>query len=237
MGLRAKRSKAREPLLAFAYAARRTMSLLPSRRRLKLFLDWEWIFHRFAHEESHACYSPDEHPMRQETLCFIRRHIGVTSRVLDLGCSRGFYAYWLSEFVWKVTGVDSDPDAIAFARSHHNRDNLTYEQAEAREYLDKHPGEFDELLLIHVLEHLDEPEAFIKECKPHFRQIYVEVPDFEASYLQYYRKDLGASLIYTDSDHVSEFDRGQMREIFLRCGLRVTQEDHRFGVLKYWCAV
>jgi hypothetical protein len=42
-------------------------------------------------------------------------------------------------------------------------------------------------------------------------------------------------LIYTDSDHVSEFERTELEGLITDSGLKVIRAEFRFGVMKYWC--
>jgi hypothetical protein len=37
-------------------------------------------------------------------------------------------------------------------------------------------------------------------------------------------------------DHVSEFDRDELDEILISCGLHIDEAAHRFGLLRYWCS-
>lgn len=64
MGLQLKRAKTRNLLLSVIYRMQR---LLPfsSERRLRLWLDLEWIFDRLAHEESFRYYQVQQHPFRR----------------------------------------------------------------------------------------------------------------------------------------------------------------------------
>jgi len=86
-----------------------------------------------------------------------------------------------------------------------------------------------------VFEHLDDPEAFLRETAGHFDRIYIEVPDFDASILNRLRQLRGRKLIYQDSDHVSEFDRAELKALAVEAGLRITGEDYSLGFIRLWC--
>lgn len=47
--------------------------------------------------------------------------------------------------------------------------------------------------------------------------------------------DLGSSLVYSDGDHVSEFDREELQEPVKRAGLDVVDAEYRFGLQRLWC--
>jgi hypothetical protein len=91
------------------------------------------------------------------------------------------------------------------------------------------------LILSHILEHLDNPKDFLLEFKDRFKYIYVEVPDFDRYHLNHYRKDLNMSLIYSDDDHVYEFDRFELNELLAESGLKVLESQYIFGVQRLWC--
>ena len=45
------------------------------------------------------------------------------------------------------------------------------------------------------------------------------------------------TLIYTDNDHVAEFDRDELKEIFSACDLEILKSEYMHGVQRYWCKV
>jgi SAM-dependent methyltransferase len=151
--------------------------------------------------------------------------------VLEIGCSSG--RVLASVQAAELVGVDSDAAAIARGREEHP--SVTFVHGEAREYLEK-AGHFDVLILSHVLEHIDQPEEFLASLKGHFDRIYIEVPDFDCNTLNQVRLKRGRDLIYTDEDHVAEFDREELQQILASVGLDVFDREFRFGVMRYWVA-
>ncbi len=127
--------------------------------------------------------------------------------------------------------------AIEEARRNHNRPNLEFHCTDAVDYLKKNERKFDVLILSHILEHMDDPSEFLDEFKIYFDHVHIELPDFDRSYLNQYRKDLGSELIYTDNDHVSEFDRIELREMLKDRGLVILEAEYRFGMQRLWCKV
>lgn len=104
------------------------------------------------------CYRLDESP--QSVHSHALRHVREGARVLEVGCSRGYFSQKLNEHGCRVWGIEIDPTAAEEARAHcvevitADVDNL-----EAAPW----PGEtFDVLLLLDVLEHLKEPERAIR---------------------------------------------------------------------------
>lgn len=236
MGITTPRKKPRNLLLSILYRVHKVLPM-GAQRKLRLYLDLEWIFDRLAMEMSFTHYGPDQHVFRQQAKHFLQHHIRSDSAVLDLGCAKGDMSAMLASMAREVVGVDHDTAAIAQARNTHQRPNLTFHDSDALVYLKKDPKRFDVLILSHILEHLDDPEEFLKTFKDYFTHIYIELPDFDKTYLNQYRKELGVKLIYTDDDHVSEFDRFELRAILDRAGIHIEESEYRFGIQRLWCRV
>ena len=90
------------------------------------------------------------------------------------------------------------------------------------------------LILAHVLEHLDNPKEFLNKYKVFFNYMYIEVPDFNKDILNTFREDLGSPYIYTDEDHINEFERGQIKEIIESCGLTIEEARYTVGIQYLW---
>jgi SAM-dependent methyltransferase len=232
MGIRLKREKQRTLIGSIVYRLGRLP--ISDKRKLKLFLNLEWIFDRLVHETSYSYYPPEKHPSREKGIGFITDFIEKDYSVLDLGCSRGEITRRIAEKAKHVVGVDISRESIDKANLN-TKDNLQYYCMDARQYLEESNGNFDVLILSHILEHLDEPKQFLAYYKEHFRFIYVEVPDFDRSIFNHFRKELELPLIYSDPDHVNEFDRQELRELIGECGLEIERAEYIFGVQRYWC--
>lgn len=198
-------------------------------------MDLEWIFDRLSHELSFKYYSPQTHPVRQSSRKFILDNLNETNCVLDLGCNLGDVSFFIAEKVKKVVGIDYNQAAINTAKNRYRRQNLEFHHGEALEFLKSSSEHFDVLILSHILEHLDDPQEFLNTFKDRFESIYIELPDFERNYLNSYRKDLGVKLLYSDDDHISEFDRDELKTLLNTCKLEVIKEEYRYGLIKLWC--
>lgn len=85
-------------------------------------------------------------------------------RVLDMACGCGYGSDRLAELHpdKAIVGVDIDPAAIAFARAHYQRPNLTYICADAERFC---PTErFDTIVSLETIEHLPRPRQLIANC-------------------------------------------------------------------------
>ncbi|CAN5582982.1 hypothetical protein BH10ACI2_BH10ACI2_12950 [soil metagenome] len=232
MGVKINRDKERSLIASVLYRLKKIP--LSKEKKLRFFLNLEWIFERLAHEASYEFYESDSHPMRRRSVDYILQFIEPEFSVLDIGCSRGEITHKVAEKAKLVVGVDHSADAIAEAKKYKNA-NLSFYQQDAREFLDGSETKFDVLILSHVLEHLDDPKSFLTQISADFRYVYVEVPDFEKTIFNNIRQELGLSLIYTDSDHVSEFDRNELTAMLSECGLEILNSEYIFGVQRYWC--
>lgn len=236
MGIKLKREKKRDFLVSIIYKVQKLIPL-SSENKLRFLLKMEWIFDRLVHENSFKYYNTQDHPIRKYTLNFILENIQENSVVLDLGSNDGSISSAIASKAKKVVGIDHDLSKIAEANRHHKKDNLEFIHQDANEYLKNTAIKFDVLILSHILEHIDDPEKFILDFKSNFKFIYIELPDFDKTYLNHYRKDLKMDLIYTDADHISEFDRSEMADLLKKTNLEVVKEEYRFGIMKIWCKV
>ncbi|MBD81633.1 MAG: hypothetical protein CL840_22125 [Crocinitomicaceae bacterium] len=234
MGVKIARKKPKNLLLSVLY---RLNSIVPlsNKAKIKLFLNLEWIFDRLVHETSFKLYNEEDHPMRYSSKEFILNKIEANHTVLDLGSNQGFISNFIAEKAKKVVGVDYNQEAIHLAEKRFPKANLTFVCGEAFEYLESNTTKFDALILSHILEHLDHPNELLDKLKSHFSLIYIEVPDFDKGYLNQYRNDFGVDLIYTDDDHVHEFDREEMKALILSSGLSIAEEEYKNGVQRIWC--
>ncbi len=234
MGVRLPRAKKRHFLLSLLYR----LSKLPfasNKAKFGLFLDLEWIFERLAHEKSFDYYPGEKHPLRQYSNSYILNLLMESDSVLDLGCHAGQITAVLAEKAKEVVGIDYDKTAIEAAQKQHQKPNLTFVHDRVEHYLAANQRSFDVLILSHILEHLEKPKDILLACRPFVTYVYVELPDFDKSYLNHYRHDLNRDLIYTDMDHVSEFDRFEMKKLLADCGFDILESEYRFGVQRHWC--
>jgi SAM-dependent methyltransferase len=82
-------------------------------------------------------------------------------RLLDLACGVGYGSYVLAQAHGRdVTGIDLDASAIAYGKSHYNREGLRLINADA--LLWENDGEpFDSVVSFETIEHLPSPVEFV----------------------------------------------------------------------------
>ena len=93
-----------------------------------------------------------------ETVYKVRRQQG---RLLDIGCSKGMFMAVARQDGWDATGVDFNPEAIAFAKDVWNL-NVHLGNAEDMGFGDQ---QFDLITMWDVIEHLPDPLKFLKKIK------------------------------------------------------------------------
>lgn len=231
MGLKLTRKKARNLKLSLAYKLTR---LLPigSKKKLKLLLDLAWIFNRLAHEQT---FKTDIKIEQNPDDSFLITKIEESMSVLDVGCGPGYVIEHLLYKTNNITGVDYDKTAIERAKEKFKDSNITLLCDDVFNFLAANENKtFDVVVMSHLLEHIDNPGKFLQKMSTKANFFYIEVPDFETNHLNLYRKVVGTDLIYTDADHVSEFDRKELEHLIAQANLHILEKNFSFGVMQYW---
>lgn len=99
-------------------------------------------------------------PMEQIRPDHLKRYILATKylqkmKVLDLACGCGYGSWLLHGAGNEVTGVDIEPEAIAYAEKHYQGPTYLCQPGEETQ------GEWDALVTFETLEHLDHPETIL----------------------------------------------------------------------------
>lgn len=106
----------------------------------------------------------DINPLR---LAWIDRHSSLPGRrVLDVGCGGGILAESMAALGADVTGIDLSDKALGVARLHlfESHQKVNYELVSAEEYAERHPGSFDVVTCLEMLEHVPDPASTIAAC-------------------------------------------------------------------------
>ena len=84
--------------------------------------------------------------------------------VLDTGCGVGYGSSHLAEVARTVLGVDNDPQAIQYARSHYGRSNTSYivSDCQALPFSSK---AFDVITSFELIEHLPDARRYLTEVR------------------------------------------------------------------------
>lgn len=81
---------------------------------------------------------------------------GPGDRILDLGCSRGFYVKAMEEYTTEVIGVDTSENSLKNAVT----SKVEYGDATNLRFADT---SFDKVFSLHTIEHLPDPQGLLSE--------------------------------------------------------------------------
>lgn len=150
-------------------------------------------------------------------------------RVLDVGCGSGVISDVLASFGARVTGVDGNPRAIAFARRTYHRPNLDFVQGLVDELADP-PGSVDRIYCLEVIEHLyaDQVHALLAQFHRLLRPggtLCLTTPNFRGVWpaIEWTLDTLRLVPTLAEEQHVSRFSRASLRAALESAGWSVTQ--------------
>lgn len=94
-----------------------------------------------------------------------RAHI-TGKKILDVGCGGGILAESMARRGAIVTGIDAGKAPLTVAKLHalESGVKLDYEQITAEEMAEQHPGEYDVVTCMEMLEHVPDPASVIAAC-------------------------------------------------------------------------
>ena len=86
--------------------------------------------------------------------------------LLDVGCGGGLIAEPMRRLGFEVTAVDASSENIGTARAHAamTRLDIAYRAATVEQLEAEGAGPFDVVLTMEVIEHVADPEAFVRSC-------------------------------------------------------------------------
>ncbi len=106
----------------------------------------------------------DINPLR---LAFVEGTAGLAGKtVLDVGCGGGILAESMAARGAAVTGIDASRAALITARLHLGESGVEvdYFCATAEQMAEQHPGAFDVVTCMELLEHVPEPASVVGAC-------------------------------------------------------------------------
>jgi 2-polyprenyl-6-hydroxyphenyl methylase/3-demethylubiquinone-9 3-methyltransferase len=86
--------------------------------------------------------------------------------LIDIGCGGGLISEPMRRMGFDVTAVDASAENIGTARAHAAEQGLdiTYRAATVEQVEAGNAGPFDVVLVLEIIEHVADPEAFIRAC-------------------------------------------------------------------------
>ena len=87
-------------------------------------------------------------------------------KVLDIGCGGGILAESMAERGALVTGIDMGEAPLSVAKLHKLESgvDVEYRQITAERMAEEHPGEWDRVICMEMLEHVPDPSSIVKAC-------------------------------------------------------------------------
>ncbi len=126
---------------------------------------FEALAHRWWDRESEFKPLHDINPLRVN---WIDQRVGLAGkRVLDVGCGGGILSEAMALRGATVTGIDMGEAPLAVARLHQLESGapVDYRQITAEDMAAEHPGAFDVVTCLEMLEHVPDPASVIRACR------------------------------------------------------------------------
>ena len=164
------------------------------------------------------------HLVRKRTLLSKRRLINSylkikKGRLLDIGCGTGAFLNIMQEGGWTVTGLEPDINARIKAQELYNIQPL-----DPGKLFELEPASFDAITMWHVLEHVHDLQAYIKQLETLLApggKLFIAVPNYSSHDAAVYSKNWAA---WDVPRHLYHFSPHSMECLF---------SNHSFKILSY----
>jgi 2-polyprenyl-3-methyl-5-hydroxy-6-metoxy-1,4-benzoquinol methylase len=159
---------------------------------------------------------PDYEPIGLD----LRKLLPRGKALLEVGCHAGVLLDRFRGQGWSVSGVEPDGRAANFARSHYGLDV----KASTLEDAGYGPATFDAVVMLHVIEHLDDPagtvEAIARVLRPR-GFLVVETPVYDTlMYRLLGRRERSLSC----DGHIVFYTGGTLAALLERCGFEIVAQ-------------
>jgi 2-polyprenyl-3-methyl-5-hydroxy-6-metoxy-1,4-benzoquinol methylase len=162
------------------------------------------------------------HMVRKRTLGAKRRLVinetGITKgTILDMGCGTGAFLNTMKEADWNITGLE--PDTIARAKA---AELYNIRPQEPGKLFELEPTTFNAITMWHVLEHVHELHAYIKQIEKLLApggKVFIAVPNYTSKDAATYNEHWAA---YDVPRHLYHFSPQSMETLLAQHGLKLT---------------
>jgi 2-polyprenyl-6-hydroxyphenyl methylase/3-demethylubiquinone-9 3-methyltransferase len=107
------------------------------------------------------------HEINPVRLAYVTAHAGLDGRrVLDVGCGGGLLSEAMAAAGARVTGIDMAVPSLEVAGAHARRQGLDidYRQSTAEQWARRHPGRYDVVTCMELVEHVPDPGGLVATC-------------------------------------------------------------------------
>jgi 2-polyprenyl-3-methyl-5-hydroxy-6-metoxy-1,4-benzoquinol methylase len=139
--------------------------------------------------------------------------------VLDIGSSVGYMSQTLTNFGFKVTGVEPSSLAVKVAKEKGLNVKKGY-----FEKINFPKNYFDGIVANHVLEHIKDPNIFLKKCHMILKKdgvILISLPNMDSLEAQIF---LGKWRFLMPKEHYSQFTPKTLRKLLEKNGFKIMEE-------------
>jgi SAM-dependent methyltransferase len=144
-------------------------------------------------------------------------------RVLDVGCGFGHFVRWAEDAGWDAWGYEPDQ---------WSRDHAVCDSSQVVPTLADAPGPFDVITMWDVLEHSEDPLAFVRELAGHLApggRLVVCSPNFEALQRRWWwlrRSPDRFMALVRPHEHVTQFTASGLALVLERAGYASVSRVH-----------
>jgi SAM-dependent methyltransferase len=151
-------------------------------------------------------------PESQARVANFRNLFTKNSRILEIGCASGSFLFEAKDYVKSITGIELTDDFVVYARE---------KGLDVKKSLDEIPdNSFDLIFMFHVLEHIDDPIAFLKGVEKKLSdggKLIIEVPNVDDILVSVYKIKSHLDF-YWEVAHHYYFSRQSLGTVLERAG-------------------
>lgn len=145
----------------------------------------------------------------------VRQELSPSDKILEVGCSVGYFMKAVSPYVGEVYGTEWDKKAGQYIKD-------AFPQFKVGTNPDEFGEKFDKIFMFHVLEHIENPVSFLIDLKELLNPggtIYIEVPNVDDVLVKTYKCKNFLEYYYKMA-HIYNFNQNGLEWILDKAGLK-----------------